>query len=84
MNVVDALIQEDVLLGQHLDDNGLARIRAQIMKMHETKADEDKTVARNKLVTDVPSLFNGEILQEFDNADNPFGLREPPADMRQG
>jgi hypothetical protein len=78
MNVVDALIQEDVLLGQHLDDNGLARIRAQIMKMHETKAVDDKVIARNKQITDVPSLFNGEILQETDSADNPFGLREAP------
>lgn len=77
MNVVDTLIQEDVLLGQHLDDNGLARIRAQIMKMHEAK-DDDKTAVRNKQITDVPSLFNGEILQEFDNSDNPFGLREAP------
>lgn len=76
MNVVDALIQEDTLLGQHLDDNGLTKIRAQIMKMHEIR-DEGPHLGNDR-VSEVPSLFNGEILQEVDSADSPFGLREAP------
>jgi hypothetical protein len=67
-NVVEALIQEDALLGQHLDDNGLEKIRIGIIKARgNSEAVPDYGTAPR-------GLHNGRVLQEDENDANPFGL----------
>ena len=72
-NVVDALIQDDVLLGQHLDDDGLTKIRAAIRKMRVTK---ETYAADGEYIPG--GLLSGELLQANGPEDDPFGLGMAP------
>ena len=37
-----------------------------------------ETVGNQDYDTDIPSLYAGPVLEEHDDADSPFGLREQP------
>lgn len=71
-NVVDALLEGDVLRGQHLDDGGLNKLRADIIRL---RGKQETRAINHAPGSDVPSLYNGRLLQETDDG---FGLAEAP------
>lgn len=77
--MVDALLQEEVLLETQSDGDNLEKIRISIMKLYNDRSYEPERDFEDTFSTDIPSLYNGEILQENPfNEDNPFGLKEAP------
>lgn len=71
--MVDALLQDDALLGQHMDDNGLEKIRLEIVRSRGS----DAAFSPDAAITDAPrGLYNGALLQMDDNGG--FGLAEAP------
>jgi hypothetical protein len=80
MNLVDALLQNDALLGQHLDDDGLNKIRAHIIRAYQTTPSGAGDGSVDRLPEGVPGgLASGKVLGEIsDDEDSPFGLSEAP------
>jgi hypothetical protein len=83
MNLIDSLVQDDVVL----EDDGLKKVRGAILRIHvqdKTYTDvppprqlEEGEVAAYR--TDLPSLYNGNIVTEDpNNLADPLGIGLPP------
>lgn len=63
-----------MLLGQHLDDNGLDRIRVEILKIYGSGPPSYSGAGS----APVQGLLNGPVLEQADDDGDPFGLGESP------
>lgn len=73
---MDAILEEEVLRGSQLSEGtSLVDIRASVRNLTTGNAKETAAVPMD---TDVPSLFNGEMLHESGNEADPFGLGMAP------
>ena len=75
-NVVDTLIQNDALLGQHLDSGGLEKMRARILRIYKDGEAARPDAMNADLEYSPRGLHSGTLVSETDSGFT--GLREAP------